>query len=88
MALLQIVSSAHYMLSDIYIPQDVDPQSPNFYDEESESESGSPELSDGEDEREALDDKSSYVTHVHSSPGIKVSSLCLPYKSKPEPKFR
>uniref|UniRef100_A0A336KHL9 CSON010590 protein n=1 Tax=Culicoides sonorensis TaxID=179676 RepID=A0A336KHL9_CULSO len=33
----QIVTSSHYMLSDLFIPSSIDPKSPNFYEEEEES---------------------------------------------------
>lgn len=49
----QIVTSAHYMLSDLYIPADTDPSSPNFSDqsdeEDTQSDTGSNEEKEGMD---------------------------------------
>ncbi|XP_076030337.1 erythroid differentiation-related factor 1 isoform X2 [Oratosquilla oratoria] len=81
----QIVSSAHYLLSDLYMPQDIDPESPHVSDcSDEESEWSSVASSDNED---SDSEGKSEVDAVASASGsssstIKVSSLCLPYRNR------
>ncbi|XP_064116065.1 erythroid differentiation-related factor 1-like [Macrobrachium nipponense] len=84
----KIVSSAHYMLSDLYVPQDIDPDSPvlsDCSDEDSEwlSGGGSDEEADcSSDEEHSCSCDSQSVTPSNPSSTIKVSSLCLPHATK------
>ncbi|KAG7167739.1 Erythroid differentiation-related factor 1-like [Homarus americanus] len=77
----KIVSSAHYMLSDLYVPQDLDPDSPVLSDcSDEDSEWSSTVGSDDEDCCDMHDSQS--VAPANSSSTIKVSSLCKPHASK------
>ncbi|KAK8396959.1 hypothetical protein O3P69_005150 [Scylla paramamosain] len=77
----KIVSSAHYMLSDLYVPQDIDPDSPVLSDcSDEDSEWSSVHGSDDEDFCEEQESQS--VTPSNPSSSIKLSSLCKPYISK------
>ncbi|XP_069191990.1 erythroid differentiation-related factor 1 isoform X2 [Procambarus clarkii] len=82
----KIVSSAHYMLSDLYVPQDIDPDSPvlsDCSDEDSEWSStvGSDDEND-DDEVSCDQNETQSVTPANPSSTIKVSSLCKPHTSK------
>lgn len=64
----QIVTSAHYMLSDVYIPADTDPASPRFCEDLYEDESDmSPADCDQDENEETLSTSSS----------VAIKSLCL-----------
>ncbi|KAK8734703.1 hypothetical protein OTU49_005943 [Cherax quadricarinatus] len=77
----KIVSSAHYMLSDLYVPQDIDPDSPVLDDcSDEDSEWSSTVDSDDEDCCSKQDTQS--VTPANPSSTIKVSSLCKPHTNK------
>ncbi|KAK4320433.1 hypothetical protein Pmani_008707 [Petrolisthes manimaculis] len=71
----KIVSSAHYMLSDLYVPQDVDPDSPTLSDcSEDESEwlpvNGN---SDGEEDDEINKKRSRTHPHYYKAPSLQGS---------------
>lgn len=69
------------MLSDLYVPQDIDPDSPVLSDcSDEDSEWSSVHGSDDEDFCEEQESQS--VTTSNPSSSIKVSSLCKPYTSK------
>ncbi|KAG0727137.1 Erythroid differentiation-related factor 1 [Chionoecetes opilio] len=77
----KIVSSAHYMLSDLYLPQDIDPDSPVLSDcSDEDSEWSSVHGSDDEDFCEESESQS--VTPSNPSSTIKLSSLCKPHITK------
>lgn len=77
----KIVSSAHYMLSDLYVPQDIDPDSPALSDcSDEDSEWSSNVGSDDEECSEGQENQS--ITPASSSSTIKVSSLCKPHANK------
>ncbi|KAK7080720.1 Erythroid differentiation-related factor 1 [Halocaridina rubra] len=90
----KIVSSAHYMLSDLYVPQDIDPDSPvlsDCSDEESDWTSGLE--SDDDEAADCDEDKlrwrrdSQSVATANPSSSIKVSSLCHPHISKSQSQY-
>lgn len=69
------------MLSDLYVPQDIDPDSPVLSDcSDEDSEWSSNVGSDDEDCSEGQDNQS--ITPASSSSTIKVSSLCKPHANK------
>lgn len=80
----QIVSSAHYMLSDLYVPQDIDPDSPVLSDcSDEDSEWSSTVSSDNEDQSDdECNAEDHSVTLSNRSSSIKVSSLCFPHANK------
>lgn len=80
----QIVTSAHYMLSDLYVPADTDPASPRLdgqlNDEEdcgSVSQSGVEDVSDGKNGA----DENLFQGSINSSSSVPVKVLCV---SSPE----
>nr|XP_027218733.1 erythroid differentiation-related factor 1-like isoform X4 [Penaeus vannamei] len=80
----KIVSSAHYMLSDLYVPQDIDPDSPVLSDcSDEDSEWSSTVSSDNEDQSDdECNAEDHSVTLSNRSSSIKVSSLCFPHANK------
>ncbi|PNF29301.1 hypothetical protein B7P43_G08945 [Cryptotermes secundus] len=79
----QIVTSAHYMLSDLYVPADTDPASPrldgqlNDEDCGSDSQSGVEDVSDGKNGV----DENLFQGSINSSSSVPVKALCV---SSPE----
>ena len=89
------------MLSDLYVPQDIDPDSPvlsDCSDEDSEWMSGAGSDDDGDDDDDNVEcssdeekscsrQESQSVTPANPSSTIKVSSLCLPHATKTQSQY-
>lgn len=58
----QIVTSAHFMLSDLYVPSDTDPASPGLSDQSDEEDAHSEYSANQENEKEEEDQKEEGAT--------------------------
>ncbi|XP_068977748.1 erythroid differentiation-related factor 1 [Bombus flavifrons] len=81
----QIVTSAHFMLSDLYIPSDTDPASPALSDQSDEEDTQSEFSINNENEKDLTDEIEETAIKSLTLANIKEHSECEEPKYKPPP---
>ncbi|CAL7938419.1 unnamed protein product [Xylocopa violacea] len=81
----QIVTSAHFMLSDLYIPSDTDPASPGLSDQSDEEDTQSESSANHENEKEEESETEEAAIKSLTLANIKEHAECDEPKYKPPP---
>ncbi|XP_017889932.1 erythroid differentiation-related factor 1 [Ceratina calcarata] len=81
----QIVTSAHFMLSDLYIPSDTDPASPSLSDQSDEEDTQSDSSTNHENEKDEDEDAEDVAIKSLTLANIKEHAECEEPKYKPPP---
>ncbi|XP_076758545.1 erythroid differentiation-related factor 1 [Xylocopa sonorina] len=81
----QIVTSAHFMLSDLYIPSDTDPASPGLSDQSDEEDTQSESSTNHENEKEEESETEEAAIKSLTLANIKEHAECDEPKYKPPP---
>ncbi|KZC11110.1 Erythroid differentiation-related factor 1 [Dufourea novaeangliae] len=83
----QIVTSAHFMLSDLYIPSDTDPASPGLSDQSDEEDTQSESSTNHDNDKDEEEDERSEEAAIKSLTlaNIKEHKTCEEPKYKPPP---
>ncbi|KDR07710.1 Erythroid differentiation-related factor 1 [Zootermopsis nevadensis] len=73
----QIVTSAHYMMSDLYVPADTDPASPGLDGPLNDEDCGNCDQNGMEDEGKSSEDDNLFEGSLNSSSSVPVKALCV-----------